>query len=390
MYKIKKLNAISDVVYTHLPKADYQVSDELPDAEADAFLVRSANCHEMTLSENHLAFARAGAGVNNIPIEACTRKGIAVFNTPGANANAVKELVLCALLLGSRDITGGIAWAKGLAGEGDAIGKLVEKGKKQFVGPEIMGKTLGVIGLGAIGVMVANMAARLGMKVIGYDPYISIDNAWHLTTAVQHALNIEELLSEADYITIHVPLMDSTRNYLDAEQISKMKEGVVLLNFARNGLINEQALFQALDAGKVARYITDFPNEACLNHEKVICTPHLGASTPESEENCAVMAAEELRYYLEVGGIRNSVNLPACQLSPSPHSRITVIHDNLSGIIGKISSALGEANINIEEMVNKSRGDIAYSVFDLNQHPSEEVLSRISSIEGTIKVRCIG
>jgi D-3-phosphoglycerate dehydrogenase len=390
MYKIKKLNAISDVVYAHLPEADYQISADLPDAEADAFLVRSANCHEMPLQENHLAFARAGAGVNNIPIEACTRKGIAVFNTPGANANAVKELVLCALLLGSRDITGGIAWAKGLAGEGDAIGKLVEKGKNQFVGPEIMGKTLGVIGLGAIGVMVANMATRLGMKVIGYDPYISIDNAWHLTTDVQHALNMEDLLSEADYITIHVPLMDSTRNYLDAEQISKMKEGVVLLNFARNGLINEQALFQALDTGKIARYITDFPDEACLNHKKVICTPHLGASTPESEENCAVMAAEELRYYLEVGGIRNSVNLPTCQLAPSLHSRITVIHDNLSGVIGKISSALGEANINIEEMVNKSRGDVAYSVFDLNQHPGKEVLSRISSIDGIIKVRCIG
>lgn len=389
MYKIKTINAISDVIYTRLPEKNYQISADLADAEADAFLVRSANCHEMQLLDNHLAFARAGAGVNNIPIEACTQKGIAVFNTPGANANAVKELVLCALLLGSRDVIGGISWAKTLIGQGDAIGKLVEKGKGQFVGPEIMGKTLGVIGLGAIGVMVANMAAGLGMRVIGYDPFISIDNAWHLNKDVQHALKMEDLLHEADYISIHVPLMDSTRNYLDAEQIAQMKDGVVLLNFARNGLINEQALFPALDSGKVARYLTDFPDEACLKHEKVICTPHLGASTPESEENCAIMAAEELRYYLEVGGIRNSVNLPACQLAPSRHSRITVIHDNLSGLLGKISSILGENNLNIEEMINKSRGDVAYSVFDLNRDPAEEVLSRIRAVQGVIRVRCI-
>ena len=389
MYKIKTLNAISNAIYAHLPSDNYEISADIDDAQADAFLVRSANCHEMPLEENYLAFARAGAGVNNIPIDACTKKGIAVFNTPGANANAVKELVLCALLLGSRDISGGILWAKKLADKGEEIEQLVEKGKKQFVGPEIMGKTLGVIGLGAIGVMVANTAAKLGMKVIGYDPFISIDNAWHLSMDVQHALNIDDLLSEADYITIHVPLTDSTRNYLDTEQIGKMKQGVVLLNFARNGLVNESALFKALDAGKVARYITDFPNEACLNHAKVICTPHLGASTPESEENCAIMAAEELRYYLEVGGIRNSVNLPACQLSPSRHSRITVIHDNLSGIIGKVSSILGEAKINIEEMINKSRKDITYSVFDLNQCPNDEVIEKIIAVDGVVKVRRI-
>ena len=290
MYQIKTLNAISPIIHTHLPKERYLVSADLPEAEADAFLLRSADCHDLPLRENYLAFARAGAGFNNIPVEECTRRGIAVFNTPGANANAVKELVLCALFLGSRDIVGGISWAKGLAGQGSAIAKAVEKGKKQFVGPEIAGKTLGVIGLGAIGVLVANTAAKLGMKVIGYDPFISIDNAWHLSVDVQHALHMEDLLGAADYITIHVPLMDSTRNYLDAAQIAQMKDGVVLLNFARDGLINEEALFAALDSGKVARYLTDFPDDACLSHSKVICTPHLGASTPESEENCASMA----------------------------------------------------------------------------------------------------
>ena len=389
MYQIKTLNAISPIIHTHLPKERYLVSADLPEAEADAFLLRSADCHDLPLRENHLAFARAGAGFNNIPVEECTRRGIAVFNTPGANANAVKELVLCALFLGSRDIVGGISWAKGLAEQGGAIAKAVEKGKKQFVGPEIAGKTLGVIGLGAIGVLVANTAAKLGMKVIGYDPFISIDNAWHLSVDVQHALHMEDLLGAADYITIHVPLMDSTRNYLDAAQIAQMKDGVVLLNFARDGLINEEALFAALDSGKVARYLTDFPDDACLSHSKVICTPHLGASTPESEENCASMAAEELRDYLETGAIRNSVNLPACPLSPSRHSRLTVIHGNVSGLIAKISSILSDANINIEEMVNKSRGDIAYSVFDLNEHPSDEVMARIAAAEGVRKARRI-
>jgi len=389
MFNIKKLNAISDVVYQQLPAEQYTISADLEDTATDAFLVRSANCHDMPLLDNYLAIARAGAGVNNIPLEACSKHGIAVFNTPGANANAVKELVLCGLFLGSRDIIGGVNWAKSLIGQGDQVGTLVEKGKNQFVGPEVQGKTLGVIGLGAIGVMVANTAASLGMKVIGYDPFISIDNAWHLSRAVEHAIQLDDLLSEADYITIHVPLMDSTRNYLDVAQIEKMKNNVVLLNFARNGLVNEEALFAALDAGKVARYITDFPDEACLKHDKVLCIPHLGASTPESEENCAVMAAEELRYYLEVGGIRNSVNLPACQLSPSRHSRMTVIHETIPGIVGKISSTLGEASLNIEEMVNKSRGNIAYSVFDLNTTPSCEVMKMISAFDGVIKVRAI-
>ena len=387
MFNVKKLNAISTAIYDKLPKSDYLVSSHIEDAEADAFLVRSAGCLDMPLSERNLAFARAGAGVNNLPIDRCTEKGIVVFNTPGANANAVKELVLCALLVASRNVVEGVEWAKTLIGEGDQIPKLVEKGKSQFVGPEIQGKTLGVIGLGAVGVLVANAATNVGMEVIGYDPYISIDNAWHLSDRVHKAAKMEDLLSKADYITVHVPLMEQTRDYISSPEFGKMKDGVIILNFARGGIIRETSLFEALDSGKVAKYITDFPDARCLMHENVICIPHLGASTPESEENCAVMAANEIKHFLERGSIKNSVNMPTCLLGEPVHHRISVIHDNLPNMVSQMTSVLAKEGLNIEEMVNKSRGQIAYTVFDLNEKISEQAMDEIKAIVGVVKVR---
>ena len=325
--------------------------------------------------------------MNNLPIDRCTEKGIVVFNTPGANANAVKELVLCALLVASRNVVEGVEWAKTLIGEGDQIPKLVEKGKSQFVGPEIQGKTLGVIGLGAVGVLVANAATNVGMEVIGYDPYISIDNAWHLSDSVHKAAKMEDLLSKADYITVHVPLMEQTRDYISSPEFGKMKDGVIILNFARGGIIRETSLFEALDSGKVAKYITDFPDARCLMHENVICIPHLGASTPESEENCAVMAANEIKHFLERGSIKNSVNMPTCLLGEPVHHHISVIHDNLPNMVSQMTSVLAKEGLNIEEMVNKSRGQIAYTVFDLNEKISEQAMDEIKAIVGVVKVR---
>ncbi len=389
MYNIKKLNSISDSVYDKLPKTCYNVSSHIEEGDVDAYLVRSADCLNMELDDRVLAFARAGAGVNNIPIDKCTEKGIAVFNTPGANANAVKELVICGMLIASRDVMGGIAWAKTLVGQGSQVESLVEKGKNQFVGPELMGKTIGVIGLGAIGVLVANASACLGLKVVGYDPFISIDSAWHLSDAVSRALSLDELLSQSDYITIHVPLMEKTKNFLGPREIAKMKEGAVVLNFARNGLVDQNALFEAMEEGRVARYVTDFPNENCLQNEKTISIPHLGASTPESEENCALMAAAALRGYIETGAIHNSVNLPECPLTRSLHSRIALIHKNLPGMVSQMTSILGGKGLNIEEMVNKSRGDIAYTVFDLNAIPEDATMAELLAIDGVIKIRKI-
>lgn len=390
MYKIKKLNNISAKIYEHLPKDNFLVSSHMEDSEADAFLVRSANCHEMPLTDQILAFARAGAGVNNLPIDACTEKGIVVFNTPGANANAVKEMVLCAMLAASRNVIQGAEWIKTLDKNAPDIEKIVEKGKSQFVGPEIMGKTLGVIGLGAIGVLVANAAQALGMHVIGYDPYVSIDNAWHLSRSVDRALTLEDLLTQADYITVHVPLMEKTRNYLSEHEFSKMKDGVIVLNFARGGIVNEPALLGAIESGKVSRYITDFPNGALMDHENVLLIPHLGASTPESEENCAVMAAQELRNFIENGSIKNSVNMPECILAPTQSNRITLFHKNLPNMVGQISAIIAESGINIDEMTNKSRKEIAYTVLDLNAKLSAEALAKLSAINGMIKIREIG
>ena len=362
MYTIQTLNAISPVIYNHLPQEDFTVSKEA--AQPDAVIVRSASMLEMELPGSLLSIARAGAGYNNIPVDKCTAAGICVFNTPGANANAVKELVLAGLLLASRDIIGGVEWAKGLKPGETSVAKQVEKGKGQFVGPEIQGKTLGVMGLGAIGVLVANAAEALGMKVIGYDPFLSVDNAWALSRSIQRSNSLEALLEQSDYVTIHIPLSDKTRNMIDESMLAKMKPSAALLNFSRAELCDGKAVAAALAAGKLRRYVVDFPTEDVLNAPGVIAIPHLGASTPESEDNCADMAAKQTRDYLMTGSIRNSVNLPACELAPAEKHRISVIHKNVPNMISQIAAVMGQANVNIEHMVNRSRGDIAYTVVD--------------------------
>ena len=386
MYKIQTLNAISNVIYSQLPMNSYTVSSD--EANPDAILVRSAAMHEMPFGDKLLAIGRAGAGVNNIPLDRCSEAGIAVFNTPGANANAVAELVMAGLLLSSRNILGGAAWAQGLKGNGDAVPKMVEKGKSQFVGPELRGKTLGVIGLGAIGTLVANAASRgFGMKVVGYDPFLSVQNALHMSTSVQFAASTEEVLAQADYITFHVPLNDKTRGSINADMISRMKDGVRIMNFSRAELADADAMKAALASGKVAAYVTDFATEPMLDTEHVICLPHLGASTPESEENCASMAAEELRMYLETGAIRNSVNLPNVQLGAIEGGRIQVIHRNIPNMLAPISACVSAEGINIGSMVNQSRKDMAVTVMDVAKLPSAEAIEKIKAIEGVIRVR---
>ncbi len=385
MFKIKKLNSISNVVYDYLPKENYAISEDLTDY--DAILVRSAKCHDLEMPENVLAIARAGAGVNNIPVDECAKKGIVVFNTPGANANGVKELVLAGMLLASRHIIEASQWAKSLKGKGDEVLPLVEKGKNQFVGPEIEGKTLGVIGLGAIGVMVANAARSLGMHVIGYDPYISIESAWGLDHDVQRAISLDSVLYNADYITLHIPLMDQTKSFLGSAEIAKMKQNAILLNFARNGLIDYDALYDALDNHKITCYVTDFPNDKLLTYDNVISIPHLGASTPESEENCAVMAATELRDYLEMGKIVNSVNLPNAVLPFTGNFRVAVIHSNVTGMVGQITALLAESGANITDMVNKSKGEIAYTVINLDENVDNKTIEKIKAVGSVIRVR---
>ncbi|MBE5759488.1 MAG: 3-phosphoglycerate dehydrogenase [Clostridiales bacterium] len=387
MFNIKRLNNISGIVYNYLSKEKYTVSSHVEDAEADAYLVRSASCHEIEFAPTVKAIARAGAGVNNIPLDKCTEQGIVVFNTPGANANAVKELVICAILMASRNVIEGNRWAMTLGDEGDNILKVIEKGKSQFVGPEIMGKTLGVIGLGAIGALVANAAENLGMNVIGYDPMISVENAWLLSAGVKRAMVLDELLEKADYITIHVPLLPATKNIISYHEFSKMKDNTILLNFARNGLVDKKALAEAFETGKVSKYVVDFPEADILDNPKVIAVPHLGASTPESEENCAKMAAIELRDFLETGSINNSVNMPKCILSDTNLHRVAVFHQNLPKQISQMTTIFANEHINVSEMVNKSRGTIAYSVFDLDSVPSEEAIRAIEAIDGVVKVR---
>ena len=385
MFRIKKLNAISDAIYDYLTPDAYQVSDDF--SEYEAVLVRSAKCHDMVFPGSLLAIARAGAGVNNIPVEACAEQGIVVFNTPGANANGVKELVLAGMLMASRNLVEATEWVKMLIGSTDDVLAQVEKGKKKFVGPELNGKTLGVIGLGAIGVMVANAAHSLGMDVIGYDPYISIESAWGLSQDVHRALNLEQLLSCSDYVTLHVPLLDNTKSFIGSAEIAKMKPGAVLLNFARNGLVEYDALFVALEEKRIFRYVTDFPNARLLDNESVICIPHLGASTPESEENCAKMAASQLKDYLETGKIINSVNLPSAVLPFTGAFRIAVIHRNTSGMVGKMTAVLADSGANITDMVNKSKSEIAYTVINLDEDVPDAAVSAISQIEGVIRVR---
>lgn len=387
MYKVQIKNAISDVIYETLKGEKYSVSDDCKDP--DAILVRSASLHNMELPDSLCAIARAGAGYNNIPVAACTEAGIAVFNTPGANANAVKESVLTGLLLATRDVVGGIEWARTLEGKGEKIAEMVEKGKKQFIGPELMGKKLAVMGLGAVGGLVANTAPHLGMDVVGYDPFLSVDAAWSLSRAVHHATSYEELLSDADYLSIHIPLTPSTKGMIQSDIIEKMKRGSVILNFSRGEVVDDNAVIEALQSGQIRKYITDFPNQQLLNVGGVLSIPHLGASTPESEENCAVMAAQELQAYLSIGSISNSINLPRCELLPPEGHRICVIHKNVPNMIAQIAATMASNDVNIPNMTNKSRADIAYTVLDIPVPVTEKVKKMLSEIDGVLRVRVV-
>ena len=385
MYHIQCLNKISEVG-TSCFGPDYVCGTDVQNP--DAILVRSASMHDMTFDPELLAIARAGAGVNNIPLDKCSEQGIVVFNTPGANANAVKELVVAAMLLSSRRIVDGIEWTKTLKGKGDQIGKLVEKGKGDFVGPEISGKTLGIVGLGAIGVLVSAAAISLGMEVYGYDPFLSVDTALRLSSSVHHAKTLDEIYAKCDYITVHVPLTPDTREMINASSIAKMKDGVRLLNFARGDLVNSADVAAALESGKVAAYATDFADETILGAKNVIAMPHLGASTPESEDNCARMAALELIEYLENGNIRNSVNLPAVSM-PREGSRICIIHRNVPNTISSFSGVLAQCGINIENMASKSRKEFAYTILDVTGDVSANAADSIAALEEVVSVRVI-
>ncbi|MEA5137152.1 MAG: phosphoglycerate dehydrogenase [Candidatus Fimivivens sp.] len=389
MFTIKTMNKISDIIYQELSGENYTVSDSADNY--DAVLVRSADMQEAELPDGLLAVARAGAGYNNIPVERCTEKGIVVFNTPGANANAVKELVICGMLLCGRQVISGVEWLEQLRGEKpEDIEKLVEKGKKQFVGPELAGKKLGVIGLGAIGVMVANAADKgLGMQVMGYDPYLSVEAAWNLTRSIIHVKNLSEIFASCDYITMHLPLNDKTRGMIGEAELTAMKPGSVLLNFSRGGLVDDTALIKALESGHLRHYVTDFPNDMVLGVKGVIATPHLGASTPESEENCAQMAAQQLRSYLEDGNIINSVNLPYCELPRTGGYRVAVINRNIKNMVGQMTAVLADAGHNIEHMVNSSRGEWAYTLLDLASKPDQACLERLCAIKGVVRVRVL-
>ena len=386
MFKIKTYNKISK---SGLEVFDdkYTIGDEVENA--DGAIVRSAALHDVEFPASLKAIARAGAGVNNIPIDRCSEQGIVVFNTPGANANAVKELVLAGLFIGSRRVIPAIEWAKTLKGQGDEVGKLVEKGKGAFAGPELKGKKLGVIGLGAIGVLVANAANHLGMKVLGYDPYLSVNSAWNLTHNAVHIYDIKEIYEQCDYITVHVPLTDSTKNLINADVIAKMKDGVRILNFSRAALVNSADIKAALESGKVASYVTDFPTDELLCVDGVIAIPHLGASTPESEDNCAAMAAAELIDYIENGNIVNSVNLPEISMPRSGKHRVCVIHKNIPNMITAITGIVAGDGINIENMLNKSRGDYAYTMLDVADINEDDIVSKIEANDGVIKVRVI-
>lgn len=386
MYTIKTLNAISHVGLAKLPAAQFEIDNETN--APHGILVRSADMHDQPLPETLLAIARAGAGTNNIPVEQCTAAGIVVFNTPGANANAVAELVVGALVAGSRNITDAVHWAQGLKGS-PTLAKDVEKGKKQFVGPELRGKTLGVIGLGAIGARVANAAVALGMEVQGYDPYISIDAAWSLSRSVKHCVSLGDMLPRCDYLTVHVPYMPSTKNTINAQTLAICKDGVRILNFARGELVDTAALLDALNSGKVAQYFCDFPSEELLGVRGVTCTPHLGASTPESETNCAVMAAAELSDYLKNGNITHSVNLPDVSQPRMGGKRICLIHRNTPGAIADITNILTAAHLNIENMVNKSKKDVAYTLLDVTGSLDAGLAGQLAGIESAIRVRIL-
>jgi D-3-phosphoglycerate dehydrogenase len=381
------MNKISALGLEIFPRDKYEVASDLP--HPDALLVRSADLHGVEIPDTVKAIARAGAGYNNIPVGQCSDRGIAVFNTPGGNANAVKELAIAALLLSSRDVFGGVSWAASLAGRADEVPDLVEKEKSCFEGPEIKGKTLGVVGLGAIGVMVANDAVALGMEVIGYDPYISVDAAWNLSRQVQRADTLESLLARSDYVTLHLPLADTTRGFLNAEKFRLMKKGARMINLARGGLVNETDIIAALESERLSWYVTDFPTAELLGCRKAVCIPHLGASTPEAEDNCAVMAVKQLMDFLESGAIRNSVNFPRCHLEQRAPYRMLVANRNIPNMVGQITTILAGAGINIMDLINHHRDDYAYNIIDTEQEIPPDVLERIVAVDGIIRVRAI-
>ena len=387
MYKIQTLNNISVAGLDRLPRDRYEVASEI--AHPDAILVRSAKMHDLVIPDTVKAIGRAGAGTNNIPVQAMTARGVAVFNAPGANANAVKELVIAGMLIAARNL--GQAWqfARGLSGDDATIGKAVEAGKKQFVGFELPGRTLGVIGLGAIGVKVANAARALGMKVVGYDPTITVQRAWQLASDVQPALSIDDLLSRSDFVSFHVPLTDETRHMVNAERIKTMKQGAVLLNFSRDGILDDDAVVTALDQGHLYAYCCDFPSNLLKDHPRVIALPHLGASTKEAEDNCAVMVADQVRDYLENGAVINSVNFPEINLPRNGGFRMAIVNSNVPNMVGQISTDLAAAGLNILDMLNRSRGDVAVTLIDVDQPCPEETLARLRAITGVLSVRCL-
>ena len=386
MKEILKLNAIADVVKEYLPEDEFAVSTEC--SQPVGVLVRSADMHNYQLPESVLAVARAGAGVNNIPCDEYAQKGVVVFNTPGANANAVKELVLCAIIMASRNVVQAYDWVQGLKGQ-ENVEKLVESGKKAFVGPEIRGKKLGVLGLGAIGALVANDAVKLGMEVMGNDPFISVDLAWKLSRAVKNAPTREQIFEQCDYITMHAPLTDDTREMINKDSINMMKQGAVVINFSRGALVNNADIIEALNSGKLRAYVTDFPCDELLGVKGVITIPHLGASTPESEDNCAAMAAKELYDYIKYGNIVNSVNYPTCILPYTGRTRLAIAHLNKANMVGQITAVIASDNINISDMINKSRKELAYTVIDTDSEINQSVIADIKGIDGVIRVRVI-
>ncbi len=386
MFQINCLNPISKIGLENLT-TDYKINDNVN--EAEGILVRSASMHEMELPDSLLAVARAGAGTNNIPLDKCAEKGIVVFNTPGANANAVKELVIAGMLLASRDVVGGIEWVK--ENQADAnIAKTAEKEKKNFAGTELMGKKLGIIGLGAIGVKVANVARHFGMEVYGYDPYVSVNAAWSLSRDVKHVLNLDEIYENCDFITVHVPLMDSTKHMINKEAINKMKDGVVILNYARDLLVDEAEVLKGIAAKKIRKYVSDFPNPVTAGQEGCIVIPHLGASTEEAEDNCAKMAVDQMMNYLENGNIVNSVNYPACDMGIcNKAGRVAIFHKNIANMITKFTACFGDVGINITDMTNKSRGEVAYTMMDLEAPATAEIIEKLNSIDGVFRVRVV-
>jgi len=388
MFKILTLNNIAVEGLDRMPRENYEVASEI--THPDAILLRSYKMHDMEIPESVKAIGRAGAGVNNIPVERMTEEGIAVFNAPGANSNAVKELVLAGMLIAARNLGQAWSFARGLNGEDSSINKDVEEGKKQFVGFELPGRTLGVIGLGAIGVRVANAARALGMKVIGYDPTITVASAWALDAGVEQAISVDDLLSRADFVTFHVPLVDATRNMINAVRLKLMKKGAVLLNFSRSGIIDDEAAVAALDEGHLYAYICDFPSNLLKDHPRCITLPHLGASTAEAEENCAIMVADEIKDYLENGNILNSVNFPPINLPRNGGYRIAVVNSNVPNMVGQVSTDLADAGLNIVDMLNKSRDNIAVTLLDMDKEPDQATLDRIAAIEGVLSVRCLG